>query len=289
MSKPKILIQLDADRQPSVFDAIVAADSGVDRLFRHGGVLPADVPGLVHGAMFTRGPAALKNTAVFIGGSDVAAGEQLLAEATKCFFGPMRVSVMLDSNGANTTAAAAVLALKKHLELMDKTVLVLGSTGPVGRRVVRLLATQGTAVRAASRSEVRSREVCEEIARLVPGANVRPHGFLEPDSILAALEGVEAIVSAGAAGATLLTESQRIGCETLFVAVDLCAVPPPGIEGIDARDKAVERHGAICYGALGIGGLKMKIHKACIDRLFATNDAVLNAEEIFVLARSLTQ
>ena len=46
-------------------------------------------------------------------GRDVAAGEELLAKVRECFFGPMRVSVMLDSNGANTTAAAAVLCARK--------------------------------------------------------------------------------------------------------------------------------------------------------------------------------
>src|SRR5215213_8688931 len=117
MSLPKILLCLDTDAQPSVFDAVVAVDAGADQLLRHGNVTPDAVRDLVYGAMFTRGPADLKNTAVFIGGADVAAGEQLLAKARECFFGPMRVSVMLDSNGANTTAAAAVLSARKHVQL----------------------------------------------------------------------------------------------------------------------------------------------------------------------------
>ena len=70
----------------------MAVDAGVDQLLRHGGVTPDAVRDLVYGAMFTRGPADLKNTAMFIGGSDVAAGEELLAKARECFFGPMRVS-----------------------------------------------------------------------------------------------------------------------------------------------------------------------------------------------------
>ena len=32
-TKPKILIQLDTDPQPSVFDAVVAVDAGADRMF----------------------------------------------------------------------------------------------------------------------------------------------------------------------------------------------------------------------------------------------------------------
>src|SRR3954469_3755394 len=117
MSKPKIMIQLDSAPHPSVFDAVVATDAGVDRLLQYGGVEPADVRDLVHGAIFTRGPQDLTNTAIFIGGSSVKAGEDLLAEVTRAFFGPLRVSVMFDANGANTTAAAAVLAAAKHIDL----------------------------------------------------------------------------------------------------------------------------------------------------------------------------
>ena len=76
--KAKILIQLDTDPQPSVFDAVVAVDAGADHLFRHGGVTPENVRDLVYGALFTRGPADLAATAIFIGGSNVAAGEAVL-------------------------------------------------------------------------------------------------------------------------------------------------------------------------------------------------------------------
>src|ERR1700730_11202759 len=107
MSKRKILIQLDSDPQPSAFDRVVAIDAGADELFSYGSVRPEQVRDLVHGAIFTRGPKDLKHTAIFIGGSDVASGEKLLAEVRKHMlpkFG-LRVSVLLDANGANTTAA----------------------------------------------------------------------------------------------------------------------------------------------------------------------------------------
>ena len=42
------------------------------------------------------------------------------------------------------------------------------------------------------------------------------------------------------------------------------------------------------YGAIGVGGLKMKIHKACIARLFERNDLVLDAESIADVASELT-
>ena len=65
----KILIQLDTDPQPSVFDRVAALDAGADQLFSYGNVTPEQVRDLVHGAIFTRGPADLKRTAIFIGGS----------------------------------------------------------------------------------------------------------------------------------------------------------------------------------------------------------------------------
>jgi hypothetical protein len=97
MSLAKILLCLDTDAQPSVFDAVVAVDAGADQLLRHGNVKPDAVRDLVYGAMFTRGPADLKNTAIFIGGADVAAGSYW--PKARLLFGPIRDTVMLDSNG----------------------------------------------------------------------------------------------------------------------------------------------------------------------------------------------
>src|SRR3954468_22917402 len=95
VDKRTILIQLDSDPQPSVFDRVVAIDAGADEVFSYGGVRPEQVREFVHGAIFTRGPKDLKSTAIFVGGSDVAAGEKLLAEALRHMipaFG-LRVSV----------------------------------------------------------------------------------------------------------------------------------------------------------------------------------------------------
>src|SRR5689334_24717717 len=105
----KLLLQLDSSRLPSVFDQVVAYDSGADEVMSYGGVTETDVRDLIHGCLFTRGPKDLQNTAVWIGGSNMAAGEQLLALAVDAMFAPFKVSVMLDSNGSNTTAVAAVV------------------------------------------------------------------------------------------------------------------------------------------------------------------------------------
>jgi hypothetical protein len=256
-------------------------------LLRHHGAQVAQVRDLVYGAMFTRGVEDLKNTAIFIGGSDVAGGEALLSQVRKTFFGPMRVSVMLDSNGANTTAAAAVLAAGKHQPLRDAEALVLAGTGPVGSRVVRLLAAEGAKARVASRNLQRAQAVCQAVLARSPGAVLRACETATPAATAAALEGAQIIIAAGAPGVELLSAEARRGCRTLIVAIDLAAVPPLGLRGIAVTDRADERDGAICYGAIGIGGAKMKIHKAALRQLFTANDQVLDAEEIYRLAQAL--
>ncbi len=287
MDKPAILLQLDTDPQPSVFDAVVAVDAGADKLFRHGNVSPENVRELVHGAIFTRGGDDLRRTAIFIGGSNVQAGEALLAAVKQSFVGLMRVSVLIDSNGANTTAAAAVLAASKHLDLSHTSALVLGATGPVGQRVVRLLAGQGCAVRVGSRDIVRAEEACAAVLEKLPDAKLEACSTGSTLGLSEELHAVQLVISAGAAGVQLLPLAARHAYTTLKVAIDLNAVPPLGIEGIDLLDKAKERDGVMCYGAIGVGGTKMKIHKAALRRLWEANDLVLDAEEIFALARNL--
>lgn len=288
MAKRKILIQIDSDPQPSVFDRVVAIDAGADELFSYGGVQPEQVQAIVHGAIFTRGPDELKNTALFIGGSDVAAGERLLQEALKHMIpaAGLRVSVLLDANGANTTAAAAVRAAARHLDLNGLPALVLGGTGPVGQRVARLLARAGSQVSVGSRQQSRATGVCAEIARAVPNAQLRPVGTGTPEELDAALQGRALVVAAGAAGAVLLPRPVRERATGLKVVIDLNAVPPLGIEGVKAGDKAADRDGVLAYGAIGVGGTKMKVHRAAIARLFESNDQVLDAEEIYQLAQA---
>jgi hypothetical protein len=285
--KPTVLVQLDTDPHPSVFDRVVAIDAGAQHLFSYGGVKPDAVMPLVHGCIFTRGPKDLHRTAVFVGGSDVAAGEAVLAEVRKHLlpgFG-LTVSVMLDSNGANTTAAAAVRAAGRHLDLAKASSLVLGGTGPVGQRVARLLAKHGGQVRIGSRQLDRAEVVATAIRRAVLGANVSGVSVASSGDGPKALNGCDLVVAAGAPGAVLLPRKIRETSKSLKVAIDLNGVPPAGIEGVELPDKGAERDGVVCYGALGVGGTKMKVHKAAIAELFTRNDAVLDVEEIYEIAQ----
>ncbi|MGD9644589.1 MAG: NAD(P)-dependent methylenetetrahydromethanopterin dehydrogenase [Pirellulales bacterium] len=287
MSKPLILLQLDGDPQPSVFDAVVAIDSGIDQLLRHGGVTPDNVRDLVYGTIFTRGPEDLLNTAIFVGGSDVGRGEALVRAVEAAFLGPLRVSVLLDANGANTTAAAAVLAAEKHSPLEDSIAVVLGGTGPVGRRAVRLLAGAGAAVRVGSRDEARAAEVCREVSAKVPKAMLSPCSTAAEADLAAAMVGAHVVIAAGAAGVELLSQAAREAATALRVAVDLNAVPPVGIAGVKPHDTGNVRDGVACYGAIGVGGAKMKIHKQAIRQLFESNTQVLDADEVFEIGRRL--
>jgi hypothetical protein len=289
MDKPSLLIQLDTDPQPSVFDRVVAIDSGVQQLFSYGGVKPEQVQALVHGCIFTRGPKDLHRTAIFIGGSDVAAGEALLDEVKKHLLPQwkLQVSVLLDSNGANTTAAAAVRAAAWHVDLTGVKALILGGTGPVGQRVARLLARHGAEVRLGSRQRSRAEQVSNALRARIKGAQVEPFATGTRAELELALPGRTLVVAAGAAGVVLLPKSARAACPDLRVAIDLNAVPPAGIEGVEITDKAKDRDGVISYGAIGVGDTKMKIHKAAVAKLFVRNDQILDAEEAYEIAKTI--
>ena len=288
MSKPKILIQLDTDAKASVFDAVVAIDSGVEQLFQYSGIRPEDVRGLVHGAMYTRGPSDLKNTAIFIGGSNVTEGEAIAAIARDTLFDPFRVSIMLDSNGANSTAAAAVLSASKHISLENSTSLVMAATGAVGQRVCRILANAQSHVTVASRSLERSRECIDRlVASGVSASRLTAACSTDSATLKSALAESQLVFGCGAAGARLLNAAQLQLATELRVAIDLNAVPPMGIEGIELTDKGVQRGNRFDYGALGVGGLKMKIHKACIAALFESNQRFLDCEEMLTIGKEI--
>ncbi len=287
--KERILLHLDTDALPSVFDRVVAVDSGVRIVMSYGGITPANVMPLIHGCIFTRGPKDLNRTAIFVGGSDVSAGEQLVREIKKHFIPVARlsVSILLDSNGANTTAAAAVRAAARHVNLNQTESLVLGGTGPVGQRVARLLAKQGGHVRIGSRDIARAEMVAARIKADIPNAKVQAVGVSSSSDGPKALEGRELVVAAGAPGAVLLPRKVRDSAKNLRLMIDLNGVPPTGIEGVELMDTGVNRGGIISYGALGVGGTKMKIHRAAIKSLFDRNDQILDIDEIYDLALTL--
>src|SRR6201985_752571 len=134
----KILVQLDTDPHPSSFDAIAAYDADVDIVLGYGEITAEGLADVVQGAIFPRGPDGLANTAFWVGGSNVRDGEAVFAAAQKLFFDPFRPSIMLDSDGSNTTAAAGVAHVLEAVELNGRRAAVIG-VGPVGLRTAELL------------------------------------------------------------------------------------------------------------------------------------------------------
>jgi methylenetetrahydrofolate/methylenetetrahydromethanopterin dehydrogenase (NADP+) len=286
----KLLLQLDSSPHPSVFDRVVAFDAGADEVMSYGGVAEDAVRDLVHGAIFTRGPKDLHHTAIFIGGTDMAAGERLLAAVRNVFFGPMRVSVMLDSNGSNTTAVAAVAKLLQAAgpvsDVRGRRVVITAGTGPVGVRAAGLFAKAGADVVLTSRRPEQSTEVIERLRQRF-GDSVRAVKMSDRSEAAAVIEDAQLVLNAGGAGICLVPRDAWAGRAGLRAVADLNAVPPLGVEGIAVNDDGVERESVTVFGALGVGKLKMKIHKACIARLFEQNDLVLDAETIAEVALKL--
>src|SRR5712691_1540347 len=275
----KLLLQLDSSRLPSVFDRIVA----------YAGVVEADVRDLIHGCIFTRGPKDLKNTAVFVGGADIAVGEQVLAAATKAMFKPFTVSAMLDSNGSNTTAVAAVAKMVQAAgggDVRGRRVLIVAGTGPVGVRAAGLFARAGADVVITSR-KADAGERARDLVLKRFGGTVRAIAMPDASEAVRACKGAALLLNAGPAGVMLVPKRAWANVPGLKVVADVNAVPPLGVEGIETMDDGVTKEGVVCFGALAIGNLKTKLHKACIARLFERNDLVLDAETIADVAREL--
>ena len=285
----KILIQLDTDEHPSTFDAIVAHDADVDVLLSHGGIEPDVVKGLVQSAFFTRGPKDLNNMAVWVGGSSVGAGEEVLAEVQKAFFGPFRVSAMLDSNGCNTTAATTVARLARELDLKGRTTVIVGA-GAVGLRAAALLEQEGCDVTVSGIPADRFGDREYRRARGLSVAEERGLRVVEPkddEELAKLLDGASLVLAAGPAGIELLPESMWKQIDSIEVLADFNAAEPLGVEGTEASDDFKDDDGKRVLGALAIGGPKMKVHKACVRRLFETNDAILDVDGVYEIATEL--
>jgi len=282
----KLLFLFDTDAMPSVFDTVVGYDGGADRVTGYAGVTPDNVGALVDGCIYTRGGKDKQNTAIFVGGGNMTKGEELFEKIKKHFFGPFRVSVMLDSNGSNTTAAAGVALLADAMKLKGKKAVVLAGTGPVGMRAAGFFGMEGCDVTITSRTKERADAAAEVICKRF-GIKVAGAAGATDEERAAACKDANVIYSAGAIGVQLLPKSAWMDNPNVEMVADVNAQPPLGIEGIEATDKGKDYNGKLAFGALGIGGLKLKLHRACIGKLFDSTDGVFDAEEIYKLAKEM--
>jgi methylenetetrahydrofolate/methylenetetrahydromethanopterin dehydrogenase (NADP+) len=286
----RILLQLDTEEHPSPFDAIVAHDADVDVLLSHGNVKREDARALAQDAFFTRGPDDLKNTAIWVGGKQVAAGEEIFADVQKAFFGPFKVSVMLDSNGCNTTAATTIARIAKSYDLDGKRAVVLG-LGSVGLRSAILLQKEGCEVAvAALPADLFDDDRPYRRPRGLDAAEKLGLDAREPkdrSEMEAMLDGAQVVLAAGPAGVEVLRQDFWSQHPSIELLADYNAAEPLGLEGTEANDDLVDRDGKLVLGALAIGGPKMKVHKTCIRRMFESNDKVFDTDTVYEVAREL--
>lgn len=285
----KLLLQFDTDYYPASFDTVVGYDGGADHVLAYGGVTSENIKPLVEGAIFTRAPKDKQNTAVFIGGSNMAAGQALFIAAQAIFIPAygFQVSIMLDSNGSNTTAAAGVARLAASGQLQHKKAVVLAGTGPVGQRVAVMLAQEGANVSLTSRDLGRAQRACQDMHDSF-GVTLNPVLAFNSDDRGAAIADANIVFATGAAGIELLKPEHWQANSQINLMADANATPPIGIGGTDMMDKGEVRYAKIVWGAIGFGAFKLAVHRACIGRLFQDNKQVLDAQQIFQLAKTMT-
>ncbi len=282
----KLLYQFDTDSTASVFDSVVAYDGGADHVTGIGNVNPQNVLAMVDGCIYTRAPKDKQFTAIFVGGSSLTEGQAVFDAIKKRFFSNFRVSVMFDSNGSNTTAAAAVANIVNTCDVSGKKAVILGGTGPVGQRAAALLSLEKADVFITSRNIEKAEQISAEInERFDTNVKALPGGT--NDERVTSILGASIVMATGASGVVLLNKKDWIESQSIEVVCDANAMPPLGIEGVELNDKAKEIGGKKAFGAIGFGGLKISVHRECVSRLFHSNDGIFDAEEIYRIAKEM--
>ncbi len=282
----KLLYQFDTDTSASVFDSVVAYDGGADQVTGIGNVNPQNVLAMVDGCIYTRAPKDKQFTAIFVGGSSLTEGQAVFDAIKKRFFSTFRVSVMFDSNGSNTTAAAAVANIVNTCDVSGKKAVILGGTGPVGQRAAALLSLEKADVFITSRSIEKAEQISTEInERFDTNVKALPGGT--NDERVSSILGASIVMATGASGVVLLNKKDWIDSQSIEVVCDANAMPPLGIEGVELNDKAKEIGGKKAFGAIGFGGLKISVHRECVSRLFLSNEGIFDAEEIYRIAKEM--
>jgi methylenetetrahydrofolate/methylenetetrahydromethanopterin dehydrogenase (NADP+) len=220
----------------------------------------------------------------------VTAGEEVFAQVQKAYFGPFKVSVMLDSNGCNTTAGTTIARIAKARSLDGSRAVVLG-LGAVGLRSATLLQGEGCGVTVASLPadlfgddrpyhRPRGLAVAEQL-----GLEIREPA--DRSELEATLDGAQIVLAAGPAGVEVLRRDAWAAADSVELLADYNAAEPLGIEDTKATDDLADYDGKLVLGALAIGGPKMKVHKACVRRLFESNDQVLDTDAVYEVAKEL--
>jgi methylene-tetrahydromethanopterin dehydrogenase len=242
----------------------------------------------------------VKHTCFLIGGKNAERAEQVFEAVKDSMFPPFKTSIIVDPAGAYTTAAAMVakvedaLVSKKLGELKDKTCAILG-TGAVGQIAAVLLAKIGCSIMIASLNPKRvdGKEHAEGIAKLLAkdhGVQVEGIFAPTPASKIEILKKADVIMCAGIRGVRVIDKDMLNEVKHMKVLLDINAVPPFGVEGIELKDDMKEMlPGIFTIGALTVGDLKHKLEKEILREARDNGKDVYNFNVALPLARKLLQ
>lgn len=300
MEKRSILHMLDPMPNNSPFDINMAMDAGFDVLMPYSNVKLDSVYRLTQDAIFSRGPAGVKRTGIFIGGRDLGLAMDMLDACQQAMVPPFEVSVFADPSGAFTTAAALVACVEKELkakhgkELKDCNALVFGGTGPVGiaTGIIASLAGAKTALVDHLLIDTAS-EVAKAYNRRFGSTLIGACASSEADKAQLIAD-VDIIFCAAKAGIQVLSSAVLKEARQLKVAGDVNAVPPLGIEGIKRSDSgkslihAINAQGAVGVGALAVGNVKYQLQNEMLQLMLKTDKPLyLDFREAFNKARDI--
>ena len=297
---PYLLFYLDTDPKASPFDICMAYDAGYTAVIPYENVTAEDSKTLVLDALLSRGPKGAKNTVFMIGGKNAEKAEEVFEAVKSAMFPPFKGNIIIDPAGAYTTAAAMVakaenaLVANKLGELKDKTCAIMG-TGAVGQIAAVLLAKMGCNVMIASLNPKRvdGKEHAEGIAKLLAKDHgVQVEGIFAPTaaSKIEILKKADVIICAGIRGVRIIDKEMLNEVKHMKVLLDINAIPPLGIEGIELKDDMREiMPGIFSIGALAVGELKHKLEKEILREARTFGKDVYNYNVALPLARKLLE
>lgn len=300
MEKRSILHMFDPMPHVSPFDINMAVDAGFDVVLPYGDVKLEQVNGLVQDAIFSRGPAGVKRTGIFIGGRDVTLALDMVDTAKKAMVPPFEVSVLADPSGAFTTAAALVALVEKKLqvhhklELAGQRAVVFGGTGPVGVATGVIASLAGADVTLVDPFNVQTAmEKANEYNQRCGSSLSGTFAGSEADKARL-ITTADVVFCTAKAGVQVLNASVLGDAKRLKVAGDTNAVPPLGIEGLKVKHcgepliHATESDGAVGIGALAIGDIKYQLQNCLLAELLTADKPILlDFRDAFQKARKL--
>lgn len=290
------ILFLDTDKHVSPFEPLIVADIFPNAfILLYSNVDVDDVKKLLQDAMFPRGPKGVKFTKIFIGGSDVSKVEKIVETIKQTMFPPFEMAVLVDPRGNNTTAAAAVAKALQIMhrhgygDLKGKNVAILAGTGPVGFACGVLLALEGAYVTITSRIIEKAQDVARRINNEVGEERARGVKATTSEEFGKAIEDADVVIATGAPGVRLLVlDVLKKHGGRVKVVVDVNAVPPTGIEGLEPNDEDKEViPGVYGVGALRVGVLKNSILVELFKKLAETPRGILDYRAAYEVAKVL--